>query len=97
MTGTQRPNSILGEIALHRKLVESRNHDFDCPPPRLLLLDYIGMALPTPGVRETERADYRRQHQPLTYQRRQDDGKCQEKNQSAIGERLSVCNCNRTY
>src|SRR5579883_2189605 len=89
VVGAERPDEVRGQAALLGEPVETLDHRFDGPPPRLLLLDTILMALAAPGMGETQAADHPRQHQSLAHQRHQDHGEGEKEDEVAVGKRRS--------
>src|SRR3984893_1749678 len=93
--GADRLDDALRKIAFRGKLVEPLKRRFDPEPPSLIRLGSIAAALATSGMSEAKRADHRGQQQALAYQRHQNNGKGEEKNEIAAGKRLTVRSCKR--
>lgn len=67
--GADRLHDFVREMAFRHKLVEPFDRCLDRLSPSRVLLGSLGVAFPTPGMGEAERADHRGQHQALTHQR----------------------------
>jgi hypothetical protein len=75
VTCAERPNDIIRKLALTRKLAEPFDRCLDRMAPSGKFLFPVGVALSTPRMRKLEPTDHRGQHQALSNQGHQYDGK----------------------
>jgi len=89
------PNDIIRKLALTRQLVEPRDRRLDRLAPSGKFLLPVGVALSTPRMGKAEPTDHSGQHQALSNQGHQYDGKGEEEDQVSLRKRLAVVRCKR--
>ena len=91
----ERPNDIIRKLALTRQLAEPLDRRLDRMVPSGKFLFPVGVALSTPRMGKAEPTDHRGQHQALSNQGHQYDGKGEEEDQVSLRKRLTAVRCER--